>query len=172
MIDGKTLYLVRHAQAGWMKDGQSDFERTLDAGGKTEAIEMGRRMKARKLSPDIVITSPAKRTIQTLELISSEAAISTERVVFNENIYEASLTDLRNVLQGLGDECDNVMMIGHNPGMTWLVKHLTKDEMGAMPTAGMATVHLKCEQWKDLGSCPATLKDFDFPGKSPTACEA
>jgi phosphohistidine phosphatase len=156
----KTLYLVRHAKSDW-NNGETDFDRTLNPRGQCDAPEMGLRLKARDVHPDIIVCSPATRAFQTLELL----ALPAGTVEYNENIYEASAIALLDIVQSLEDTADSAMLVGHNPAMSWLAGHLTGVRIDNMPTCSVATIRLTSNHWKKAGQDPAELLDFDHPKK-------
>jgi phosphohistidine phosphatase len=166
MPDEKVLYLMRHAESDWMHANRSDFERPLNNRGVSDAPRMGKRLKQRDVQPDILISSPARRTVQTTELLATELGLSPESVIFDENIYEASPEDLLEAIRAIKDCFSNVILIGHNPSITWLTRALTGEYIDSMPTAGIAAIRLLSGQWKDVGHCSAQLLDFDFPEKT------
>ncbi|RVB55078.1 histidine phosphatase family protein, partial [Mesorhizobium sp. M7A.F.Ca.CA.004.06.1.1] len=61
------LYLLRHAKAGWALPGMRDFDRPLDASGRSDAEMMGAAMRSRLYVPDRTLCSNAKRAKETLE---------------------------------------------------------------------------------------------------------
>ena len=162
MTDGKTLYLMRHAESGWSGADLSDIDRTLNERGFRDAPEMGQRLKARGALPDIVLCSPAKRTMQTLE----NMGLGVENVVFDKHIYEASTGKLLHIIQTLENQCGSAMLIGHNPSMAWLISQLSGTRIDSMPTCAIATIGLASTHWGKAGSCAATLQDFDYPEKT------
>ena len=67
----RRLVMIRHAKSSWANPLQSDFMRPLNERGKTEAPEMGDKLKALGITPDLVIASSAKRTRQTAKRIAN-----------------------------------------------------------------------------------------------------
>ena len=167
MPDGKTLYLVRHAEAAWMGSGQRDFDRPLNDRGKRDAVEMGRRLKTNGILPGVVLSSPALRAIQTAETIAVELGFPVELITFAENIYEAATTDLVGIIQSLEDYHIHVMLVGHNPAMTWLINHFAGGHIANAPTCSIATLRTFSTRWEDAGPATADLLDFDYPGRIP-----
>jgi phosphohistidine phosphatase len=156
----KTLYLVRHAKSDW-ETGQADFDRPLNKRGRRDAPEMGRRLKERGPLPELIVCSPAQRAVETLELL--ELGIET---VFNEAIYEASAGELLDIIQQLDDGMESVMLIGHNPSMTWLAGLLSGVRIEGMPTCTVAVIGLDTARWCAAGACPARLLWQDYPRKA------
>ena len=114
----RTLVLMRHAKSAW-PPGVADIQRPLNERGRRDAPEAGRWI-AREIGPtDLIVTSPAQRTRQTVELVASawpEWSSQAEAIV-DERIYEASWTDLAAVVHGLGESATTVLVVGHNPGL-------------------------------------------------------
>ena len=61
----KTLYLVRHAKSYWGDQSTPDFDRPLNQRGKKDAPFMGNILNDKKIKPDLIIASPAKRAKKT-----------------------------------------------------------------------------------------------------------
>ena len=62
----KTIILVRHAKSSWKDPSLDDFDRPLNKRGKRNAPFMGNKLKERKIMPDLVLSSPAKRAKKRL----------------------------------------------------------------------------------------------------------
>ncbi len=168
MPDEKVLYLMRHAQSDWPSSNQNDFDRPLSQQGFEDAPRMGKRLKLRGVSPDLLISSPATRTVQTMELLLTELGLAKDAVLFNENMYDASVETLLEVVQSINDRFSNVMLIGHNPSITWIASLLSGESVTNLPPASVVTIRLACDRWKDAGIRAAELLDLDFPAKSET----
>ncbi len=52
----KTLYLIRHAKAGWDKPELTDFDRPLTELGQQHAHNIGQELKP-LIKPDLIISS-------------------------------------------------------------------------------------------------------------------
>lgn len=167
MADGKTLYLVRHAEASWMKAGQGDFDRPLNDCGKRDAAEMGRRLKAGGILPGAILSSPALRATQTAEIIATELGFPVDSISFAGNIYEATTANLTKTIQSLEDRHSSAMLVGHNPAMTWLINHLTGGHIANAPTCAIACLRTFSARWGGAGPASANLLDFDYPGRIP-----
>ena len=143
----KTLYLLRHAKSSWDEPGLPDFDRPLNKRGEKAAPLMGKVMRERKVRPDVVLCSPAKRTKQTAKL-ALKAAKSDLDVVFDERLYLASENQLRKVLSELDDLVEAVLLVGHNPDLEDLLEYLTGDCEG-MVTGTLASLTLNIKHWSD-----------------------
>lgn len=143
----KKLLLLRHAKSSWADATLPDFERPLNERGQRAAPLVGKFMRERQLRPDMVISSPAKRTRETIALVLDAARLETE-TRFDERIYEATASSLLEVVSQIEDDKREVMLVGHNPGLENLLERLT-GESERMPTAALARITLNAEKWSE-----------------------
>ena len=67
----KTLLLLRHAKSSWEKlNNITDHDRSLNKRGKKDAPKMGKVIKELDIVPDLIISSSAKRAMDTAKLIA------------------------------------------------------------------------------------------------------
>lgn len=144
----KTLYLLRHAQSSWTAPGLRDFDRPLNASGRESAPLVGRFIREKKLSVDLLLCSPATRARQTAALVSQSAGLSAE-LLYDERIYEADVARLLEVVARAVESAQALMLVGHNPGMEGLLTFLTAEER-QMSTAALACVTLEAEKWGEV----------------------
>jgi phosphohistidine phosphatase len=146
----KTLFVLRHAKSSWENPDWADFERPLNARGLDAARFIGGLIYERRLAPQIIVSSPAKRAKQTAVLVKEIAEIS-RAVAFDERIYEASPLALFNLIREFDEKWESVLIVGHNPGFENLVRILTGETV-SMPTAALARINLDIEKWSALES--------------------
>ena len=161
----KTLTLVRHAKSSWDDSSLSDRDRGLNARGKRDAPVMGERIAAAGVRPSMIITSPAVRAWTTAKIIAQEIGYPIEFLQRENDLYLASLDTLLDVVVAQENEFNNLMIVGHNPGLTDFANFLSPGLTSNLPTAGVVSVSLNVEDWK-LYERPATeLLIFDYPKK-------
>lgn len=141
----KTLYILRHAKSSWTYANLSDFERPLKERGIKTAPFMGELMAKKNFQPELILSSPAQRAKQTALLVKKAGRFQAE-IRYDERIYEASPLRLIEIVSEIENKIESVLLIGHNPGLEGLVKFLT-GEFQPMPTAALAVVDLKTEDW-------------------------
>lgn len=144
----KQLLLFRHAKSSWDDKKLADFDRPLNERGLAAAPFMGELLAQRALLPDAIVSSPAKRAIQTATLFK-ESSGSDAPIRLEERIYEASPHSLLQIAMELNGEHDRVMFVGHNPGIEGFIGFLT-GSLEPMPTAAVAIIHLEVEHWKEV----------------------
>ncbi len=161
----KHLILIRHAKSSWSEFGLSDFERPLNGRGKRNAPIMGQRLAERDCSPDRLISSPAKRARKTAKIIAQEIDYPENRIEWCEEVYEASLSTLIQLVRSLDEGVDSVILIGHNPGFSSLGSWLCPASPDWLPTCGIVELQLDTDSWADAEANCGELLCYDYPKK-------
>lgn len=93
----------------------SDHARALNVRGRQAAGVMAREMRRLGVSPDLVLVSSARRTLQTLAAL--EPWDTPPRVIPLDALYLAPASDLLDALRELPPTARCVLLVGHNPGL-------------------------------------------------------
>ncbi len=117
------LLLLRHAKASSDGAALSDRDRPLTAGGHRAAATMRHAMRELGIAPDLILVSPAKRTMETIDAL--EPWDDTPLVEPLEELYLASADRLLTTLQAVAETVRTVLVAGHNPGLHDLAVALT-----------------------------------------------
>jgi phosphohistidine phosphatase len=164
----KRLTLLRHAKSDWSLPGQNDWDRPLNKRGQRDAPDMARRLRARRLKPDLILTSPAVRALTTATVMARELKVPAAHVIQDERLYLASPADLIAVIRELGGESKHLMVFGHNPGMNECANRLSAgDHIDNLPTCGMFTARFDIRSWADLDWNSGQEAEFDYPKNHP-----
>jgi phosphohistidine phosphatase len=161
--------LLRHAKSNW-PTGMADRDRPLAARGREAAPLMGGYLAEELLLPDLVLISPAKRTVETWELV---APMLPEKPAtqYEARIYEAEDSELLNVVRETEPSVKTLLMVGHNPGFADIAQRLTGhgDRYAAArmsqkyPTCGLAVLDFAVEDWRDVAQRGGRLDRFVTP---------
>jgi phosphohistidine phosphatase len=165
----KTLYVIRHAKSSWDDTGLPDFDRPLNDRGKRDAPRMGKRLKEKSVHPDLMLSSPAKRTLSTCKRIAEVLGFPKEKIKTDKTLYHADEEDILSVIRTIRDQYNTVLIFGHNPGLTDFVNSLSRDEamhIPNVPTCGLVAFSFETDSWQrvDFGNGKFLL--FDFPKSS------
>lgn len=159
----KNLYLLRHARANERMSDQTDFDRELNSTGLQNATRMGLNFLNKKTQFDIIISSSAVRAISTASLVAEQIKYDTSRIHQNQEIYEASTRTLLQVVNQLKEEWQNVLIVGHNPSITYLAEYITKSEIGDLTTCGVALIEFDTMKWEEISESTGHLISYEYP---------
>ena len=140
----RRLIVMRHAKSSWKETGLGDHDRPLNKRGFRDAPRIADAIHDRGWSPDLILVSSSKRTLQTLSGMSHRFGESRSEI--RSEIYHATVNDLMLVLEDMDKE-GTTMVLGHNPGSEILVNHLS-GEWHVMPTATAVLLVESGMKWK------------------------
>ena len=155
----KKLLLIRHAKATH-ETGYVDFERPLQERGLQDAAIMAARLKEKNLIPQILVASPALRTLSTANVFSQHLAVPQPQT--NKDIYEATTLSLVKVINALPNEYDFIALVGHNPGMSDVLYYLTR-QLQDVPTCAMMLIEFDTDSWMEIIEDAGKLVYYDYP---------
>ena len=117
------LYLLRHADAGdpmaWPGD---DTERPLSAKGKRQARRLGSMLADIGWKPDVILTSPRLRAVQTARLVGRAVDVTPDDEPRLASAFE--LSDVGSMLAAHPD-ARRVVLVGHDPDFSAIASTLT-----------------------------------------------
>jgi phosphohistidine phosphatase len=165
------LLLLRHAKSDWSDAGLADRDRPLSRRGRESAPVTGGYMRERELVPDLVLSSPATRTRETLRLVLDKIGRSP-RILFDEALYDfGSGARLLEAIREHGGDARTLMLVGHNPALQQLASMLAgagEPELLALmerkfPTAALAVIDFEATSWNAIRQGKGTLAAFVTP---------
>jgi phosphohistidine phosphatase len=160
----KTLYVIRHAKSSWEDADLADFDRPLNERGKMDAPRMGKRLKERKVYPNLILSSPARRAFSTAKRMAEVLGYGKENIRTDSKLYHAGSRQIISVLKSIPEKHEIVMIFGHNPGLTDFVNEVGKDvDIDNIPTAGVAALQFQFDSWSHLETEQGKLLFFDYP---------
>jgi phosphohistidine phosphatase len=162
------LHLLRHAKSV-RSDDIEDRERPLSRRGREAARLVGSRLPPAVGRLDLVLCSSALRTRETMELVLSEFA-APPRILIEDVLYLASAAVLARRLRRLAETDDEVLLIGHNPGLHELAVTLAAPGSpgyrslaeGKFPTTAWATLRIG-SAWSAIEGSRHALLDYATP---------
>ena len=158
----KTLYLLRHAKSRRDDPSLSDRDRPLEARGERDAAKMGKRCLQTNRKPDLILSSPATRAVETAKLVAQSLNYKARDISIDDRLYAATKASLIAVIETLGDTLDRVMLVGHNPGLAELAHHFDSS-VRLMPTCALAEFRFESASWAGLGQVRPVHTAFDSP---------
>jgi phosphohistidine phosphatase len=158
----KTLILVRHAEAS---EGMSDKNRSLTSGGMIDAARMGKHLAPKLAGVQSLIASPAERTVMTSQVLAEQIGFDFDKLQTIDELYEGSPRHYLAVVNGLSESMTTVMIVGHNPTITYLAEYLSHEELGNIPTCGIVGITFEGITWGQVSGRLGKLAFYDSPDK-------
>jgi phosphohistidine phosphatase len=143
------IYIVRHAKASSQDFFPGDYYRTLEKEGFAEGMAMASWFSAQGLRPTKIVSSPAIRAFTTCLLFAEKLSFPSGKIILNQSVYDAPYTTLLRVIREWSNDDREVMLVGHNPGLTEILNYFCGAITQNLPTAAVAVVQLEISSWSD-----------------------
>lgn len=147
----RTLYLTRHADAGAHTAVAMDFMRRISELGLRQIDEIGKRLKERKISPDLIVSSEAYRALETARGLAPFIGYDSEKVVTHPDIYQSNPRTLLDIINQIDDKIQQFMLVGHNPTISHLVSYLSQRPLESVSTCTVTCISMEIERWSFAG---------------------
>lgn len=153
------LHLLRHAKTQAIQPAKTDFERRLLPKGEEQARLIGNYLNDRLSRKITVFCSSSARTRQTAKIVQQHFEFRDIR--FEQNLYLADRNALLDFIWNL-DQNDDVLLIGHNEGISELASYFTDSYIG-LQTAGYVCIEFDVTSWKETSTGLGRLVDAFRP---------
>jgi phosphohistidine phosphatase len=137
------LYLVRHAEAIERSGTTPDASRYLTTKGRLAFRKIARRVRRAGIAPDVILTSPLLRAVQTAEILAERLKHEGPVVVAKELSPGFDLPALRSLLAEAGNPRE-AAFVGHEPDLGTLAAMLL-DVPGGFPLRKGAVLALEAD---------------------------
>ncbi|HUG09748.1 MAG TPA: histidine phosphatase family protein [Opitutaceae bacterium] len=121
------LYILRHAIAAHPGDrgmpaGLSDFDRPLTAEGRRKLRLSIAGIEALGVRPDLVVTSPLVRAVQTAEIFAKIVGIRRAALVVSALLAPGgNRRELIREIDRLAQQTSDILLVGHEPDLGELI---------------------------------------------------
>jgi len=137
----KKLMIIRHAKA--VKENSSgDFYRVLRDKGEADATRLGRYMKQNGMTGCRILSSPAKRGLQTAELLARQTG---ETVFADSRLCFEGVEGILECIREIPIAVEEARIVGHNPDLEDLLAFLMGSEFSPVQLGTCCSVMVECE---------------------------
>lgn len=153
------LTLMRHGSAVSPAHVERDFDRALTHAGEREVLAAAQGYQAVCPVPHKILASPAKRTLQTAEIVRRQLALPLDCLERVPAIYDADLRTLVELIIGHDPAHTHVLLVGHNPGMEVLARYFVGG--GQRPVTFLPTTIVTLQfdvTWAEMGETLARVQ--------------
>ncbi len=158
----KQIYILRHAKSSWDNSNLSDFDRPLADRGISDAKKMSNFLKDINIKIDRVLCSNAIRAKETFDLTADGFNFEIDKATYLDKLYFGDTTTIIQDLKELDESLNNILIVGHNPTLHYLVEILTNESINRFTTCNLATISHNGE-WVSLNSQQCSLKSLIRP---------
>jgi len=159
----KNILVLRHAKSDH-EHGILDFARPLNNRGKIDAPFMGKMIGKLGLTPDLVLSSGAKRARSTAIAVAEQCGYANE-ITYLDSFYNGNEEDIFRAVKELPDKYSSVLIVGHNPTLEDFIAKLTSNGSFSLelPTTGLAHITCGTEHWNKIEHGIGMLSSFVNP---------
>ena len=157
----KNLIIVRHCKSSWKDPRLSDFDRPLNKRGNIDGELMSNYLREKEKKIDKLILSTSIRTRLTSKYFIEK--IHFNSISYLDELYHASYSEIIKIISKIENNFNNIMVIGHNPGLTELINHFTDMRIYNIPTTGIIKVEFKEAKWSKITENKGKIVYKKFP---------
>jgi phosphohistidine phosphatase len=132
------LMLMRHAKSDW-NSHKADIDRPLNARGRKDARHMGSYLNDQAFIPERMVVSPARRTLETAELLLASLPVAEENITVDKALYLADRETLCEIIELYASDNQRLLILAHNPGMDDLVSYLARTPLSLSDSGKLMT---------------------------------
>lgn len=159
----KTLILVRHATAEDQSFRIRDFDRNLNSKGLSESLAMGKWLVQEGVKPDLFVSSPASRAFKTADIIAGQFKVPVDAIETQAGIYDGGPRAYLQAVTGAPENCDTLLLFGHNPDITYFAEYLTGASIGSMKKGSAAFIEFTDQKWEEVSAKTGNLVLYKTP---------
>ena len=147
----KKLTIIRHAKSDWSFD-VPDMDRPISKRGKNDVKIMAKLIDTIKCFPQIIYSSPSKRTVETYKLFSKYSCVF-KNIEFQEadQLYDFSGYNVLEFIRNIDDAYSSVMLFSHNNSCSFLTAELG-DDYKHVPTCGIIIFDFDVSLWNQISN--------------------
>ncbi len=156
----KQLILIRHAKSSWDAP-LHDFDRSLTGRGMQDAHLVSTNIGSQIPKTFLVWSSSAKRAAETALIFAQNLSFPIESIVFKNDLYTFDDRKLQQIIQSCPNDCDHLIVFGHNEAITNFVNKFGNVMIENVPTSGFVKILFDSTSWNDIET--GTTQKIIFP---------
>ncbi|MBN2735523.1 MAG: histidine phosphatase family protein [Spirochaetales bacterium] len=160
----KQIILVRHAKADDKKKSEQDIQRGLQNKGRFQAKDLAKKLARRVKKPQIFISSPAKRALETAHIFEKHWQSPSNAIKIVDELYHHSgETAYFDILKSLSESISSAIIFGHDPAITGVAVNLCSTFSKRLPTNGILVLGFNVSEWKNIEPQSGKIIYYNFP---------
>ena len=143
----KNLTIVRHAESALQGAQYLDKNRSLTENGRNDALLISQRIRDAEIKPSKILSSSATRAWETALIIAKTIQYSENLLIKDDRLYLADIHNLVRIIEEQNKDVNNLMIIGHNPGLIELINLLSIKKIANLSTSGTVSLNINTDDW-------------------------
>lgn len=140
-----------------------DIDRPLAERGILNANEMARRLSEKGLVPELLLSSPASRALNTALIMSRIWGLEATDLQIHDPLYDAFVSEIEKVVANAPASIGKLAIFGHNPSFTMYSNLFLREPIDNLPTAGVVVVTLESDGWEGIDRSHVKETYVDYP---------
>ena len=145
----KNLLLIRHGKSSW-ESFTSDFERPLIPRGVDDISHVARKSISILPTHFIIWSSSAKRASETAMIFAKNIDFPTNEIIFKQELYTFDEHELEKIIKTCPNDCDTLILFGHNEAISNFVNKFGNIFVGHVPTSGLVSIEFEIDNWAEI----------------------
>jgi len=148
----KQLFIIRHGKA--THKPMPDIQRFLTEKGIKQIHKLGKKLLEKEIIPDLIISSPATRAVQTAEILAETTNYPKNQILTTPDFYFMPDELVYQHIKEFPDSAKTVFITGHNPFWTDLADELSSEEIWHLRTGKCFGVAFETDNWREVFRVP------------------
>jgi phosphohistidine phosphatase len=145
----KNLLLIRHAKSNW-DIPNSDFDRGLTDNGIKKSTKCAKLAAFLINDNSLIWSSAAVRAYETSKIFIKCWDLPLHRIEKKLELYTFSAFELEQIVKSCPNECENLILFGHNCAITDFVNKFGDNFIDNVPTSGLVSINFETDDWKKI----------------------
>ena len=147
----KELLFLRHAKSSW-EWSVDDRNRPLQPKGIKAISTVAQYWKKDFQAFEAIMSSPAYRALHTATILAHEIGFPLSQVSIKEALYSFNSEDILRQLKQLDDSFSKVILVGHNPAISYAADYLSVKPTPEIKTADWISLTFAQTLWAEVAN--------------------
>ena len=154
---------MRHAKSTWEFPELKDEDRPLVDKGIKRTKKIIKFLSKKNVKPDIILSSHAVRALETAKIVAEGLNYPVKDIVMEQKVYESNIENLFNVVYGIANNKNTMVMVGHNPTITNFANYFLTEYVDYLPTSGVVCIEFETDKWNEIVSAKKQTRFIIYP---------
>lgn len=141
---------MRHAKSSWDSQEERDFVRPLAPRGIKNAKEAAHVLLKNQLVPEIILSSPATRAIETARLVCEVMSLDETLIRQEPKLYSHDAKEITRLIKDIESSAKSCLVIGHQPTLSDFINTMMQRQLENVITASLTVLEFNSGSWASV----------------------